>query len=401
MRRSGGDRSSTLLLVAVLLVAINLRGAIAAVSPVLQEIRADLDMSGTVAALLTTVPVLCFAVVAPAAAWLGGRLGIDRAILLACLVIAAGTVGRVLGGSWTLLVGTLVVGAAITVGNVLVPVVAKRDFPDRASGVTGLLTAALCTGAALTAALTAPVAGIASWQVGLASWAGLAVAAAVVWQLATTRERATVAEPPVTLDRRGAGAGLWRSWLAWAVAGFLGAQAAAYYAVTAWLPTLLIQHAGTGVQAAGAGAAAFQILGIAGTLIVAAVATVRRLRRTAGLVAAGWVALLAGLLWQPAAWPLWILVGGVAQGAGIALAMTLVVVRAHDEVVARGLSAMAQLVGYGVAATGPLVVGALYEWSNGWIAPLVFLLGLAGCMALTGIAAGRETTVGGAALQGG
>lgn len=398
MRRSGADRPNALLLVAVLLVAINLRGAIAAVSPVLQEIRSDLAMSGTVAALLTTVPVLCFAVVAPVAAWLGGRLGLDRAILLSCVVIAAGTVGRVLGGSWTLLAGTLVVGAAITVGNVLVPVVAKRDFPTRASGVTALLTAALCTGAALTTALTAPVAAVTNWRIGLASWAALAVAAAVVWQLAATRRRAIGDEPAVPLDR-GAGARLWRSWLAWAVAAFLGAQAAAYYVVTAWLPTLLIEHAGTGVEAAGAGAAAFQFLGIAGTLIVAAVATVSRLRWTAGLVAAGWVVLLAGLLWLPAAWPLWILVGGVAQGAGIALAMMLVVVRAYDEVVARGLSAMAQLVGYAVASTGPLVAGALYEWSGGWAMPLVFTLGLAGCMALTGISAGREATVGGPVPQ--
>jgi MFS transporter, CP family, cyanate transporter len=407
VRPAATPRPNALLLVAILLVGINLRGAIAAVSPVLQEIRADLDMSGTVAGLLTALPVVCFGLVAPAAAWLGGRLGIDRAILLACVVIAAGTVGRVLGGSVLLLVGTLVVGAAITVGNVLVPVVAKRDFPDRANNVTGLLTAALCTGAAVTTALTAPLSAAASsWRIGLASWAVLAVAAAVVWQLATARQTVVTVSPgeaPAALDRasdnRRAGAGLWGSWLAWAVALFLGAQAAAYYAVTAWLPTLLTQHAEIRVETASTAAAVFQILGIAGTLLVAALATVARLRWTAGLVAASWAVLFAGLLWAPAAWPAWILIGGTGQGGGIALAMTLVVVRAYDDVVARGLSAMAQLVGYTVGAAGPLVVGALYEQTGAWPVPLLVMLGLAGCIAATGIAAGRQATVGDPAVR--
>ena len=98
----------------------------------LPEIRADLDLSASMAGLLTTLPVVAFAVFAPAAAWLGHRIGLDRAILYACLVIAAGTVWRVAGGAVTLLAVTMVIGAAMTVGNVLGPVVVKRDFAARA-----------------------------------------------------------------------------------------------------------------------------------------------------------------------------------------------------------------------------------------------------------------------------
>src|SRR5512145_831480 len=137
-----------LLLAGLLLVAFNLRAAIAAVSPVLPEIRADLELSASTAGLLTTLPVLSFAVFAPAAAWLGHRIGLDRAILFACVVIGLGTVWRVAAGAVTLLAVTMVIGAAMTVGNVLGPVVIKRDFTARGATVMGLFTAFLIVGAA-------------------------------------------------------------------------------------------------------------------------------------------------------------------------------------------------------------------------------------------------------------
>lgn len=95
------------LLAAILLVGLNLRGSIAAVSPVLPDIRADLYMSAGMAGLLTSLPVLCFALGAPGAVWLGRRLGIYRALLAGCLVIALATTVRPYAGVWLLLVGLI------------------------------------------------------------------------------------------------------------------------------------------------------------------------------------------------------------------------------------------------------------------------------------------------------
>ncbi len=381
------------LLVGLLLVAFNLRASIAAVSPVLPEIRADLGLSAVAAGLLTTLPVLCFAVLAPAAAWFGRRVGLDRAILIACLVIAIGTILRVLGGPATLLAVTVLVGAAMTVGNVLGPVVIKRDFAARAGVATGAFTALLILGAGAAAALTAPIAGISNWRIGLAIWALLALAAAVVWQRATHRRRRQ-AVPDATPAPTSA-SGLWRSGIAWCLALLMGFQAAAYYIVTAWLPTLLVDVAGADLEAAGVGQAIFQVMGIAGSLLISAVIRTRPSQSwLAWATAAGWAVLPIGLLVWPAAWPVWTFVGGVAQGAGIALPLTLIVLRARDSVAANGLSAMTQLVGYLIGAGGPLAAGLLYEVTGSWFTPTAVIAGLSVAMGVAGAIAGRPVTVG-------
>jgi len=393
----GWRRGGTARLVAVLLVAVNLRGAIAAVGPVLPELRADLALSATTAGLLTTLPVLCFAALAPAAAWVGRRVGTAAALLGSLVALAAGTVLRVLDGAPVLLAGTFVIGAAMTVGNVLLPVVVKREFLGRAGTVTGMYTAALAAGAALTAALSAPVAAVGGWRLGLAVWAPLALVAAVVWVAVGRSAGAWTPDvvPDPSCHAGSSAVRVWRAPVAWAVTVVLAMQSALYYALTTWLPTLLTEDLALDVGTAALAASAFQVLGIPGAVAVPAL--LGRWRSQVGLagaVAAGWAVVPVGLLLWPAAWPVWILVGGVAQGAGISLAFALVVLRSADDEVVRRVSGMSQLVGYSVGAAAPLVVGGLYAASGGWTAPLLLLLGVAAAFCVAGSVAGRPVVLG-------
>jgi MFS transporter, CP family, cyanate transporter len=386
----GPDRT-LVRLAAVLLVALNLRSAIAAVAPVLPQLRGDLNLTAATAGLLTTVPVLCFALLAPGAVALGKWLGLHAAILIGCVGIVVSSIVRVLDGVPVLLGATVVVGAAMTVGNVLVPVVVKAEFGRRAGQVTGFYTAALVTGAAISAALTAPIATVWGWRVALASWAALAaVAAALWWRTSIGR----VEEPGAARDGATGATSPWRSRIAWALGLFFGTQSLCFYAVTAWLPTVLVDEAGLELATAGAGASLFQVLGIAGTLIVPAVVH-RRPRQgwLAAAAAAGWIVLFGGLLLWPAAWLLWVAVGGIAQGASISLALILLVLRAHRVDVARRLSGMAQLVGYLTGAVGPVLVGWLYGLTDAWLVPLLTLTAVGLVMAALGQIAGADRTV--------
>jgi MFS transporter, CP family, cyanate transporter len=391
--------SNGLLLFAVLLVALNLRGAIAAVAPVLPEIRADLSLSAGAAGLLTSLPVLCFAAASPASAWLARRVGLERAVLLGLAGLAVATVLRTLDDVPVLLAGTLAVGVAMTVGNVVVPVVIKRDFPLRAGRVTGLYTAALAGGAAMAAALTAPIAAAWGWRVGLSVWSLPVVVALVVWWLATTDLRAIaagrIADAGADREHRRRGPRVWRSPIAWAVTFFLGFQSFAYFAITAWLPTLLVDRAGLDIATASVGMSLFQLVGIPGTLLIPLLAGRRPQQVWLGVfVACCWCTATTGLLFAPSAWFVWTLVAGFAQGSGISFAFTVLVLRAHDTASARDLSSMAQLVGYTLGAAGPAVVGALYQSTGDWVVPLVLLVTETAMLAGLAFVAGQNRTVG-------
>jgi CP family cyanate transporter-like MFS transporter len=252
----------------------------------------------------------------------------------------------------------------------------------------------------MTAALTAPVAQLWGWRAALAVWAVPALVAAAVWAVAD-RPADPVAPGTTGADggRDDAGPSLWRHPVAWATGLLLALQTMLYYAATTWLPTVLVDRLSAGVSTGAAAATLFQLVGIAGALLVPALVGRRRGQVGFGLViGAGWVVFFAGLLVWPAGWVLWVVVGGLAQGAGVALAFTVVVLRAADEVAARRLSGMVQLVGYGIGATGPLVAGGLYGATGSWLVPLGTLAGLGVCYALVGAAAGRPVTVGGPAV---
>lgn len=395
LRRARTPRPGAVLL-AVLLVGLNLRASIAAVGPVLPEIRADLALSATGAGLLTALPVLCFGLLAPPAGEAGRRLGIDRAIVVGVAAIALATAVRVVDGSALLLAGTVLLGAGMTIGNVLVPPAVKREFGVRAGPVTGLYTAALTAGAALTAALTAPLAAVWGWRIALACWAVLAAVAAVVWLLVVGAGPRPAGGPSAATGPAARPARrIWREPVAWAVSIGLGLQSVLYYAFTAWLPTVLVEDGGVDLGAAAVAAALFQLLGIAGALLVPAV--VGRLPDQRGLavaVALGWCTLPVGLLAAPEAWVVWSALGGVTQGAGVSLAFTVIVLRGRGEDAVRRISAMAQVVAYPIGAAGPLVVGALNGATGGWTVPLLVLTGCAVALGAVGVAAGRAVSVG-------
>ena len=180
-------RSRGLILLAIVLVSFTMRGAIAAVPPLIGDLSADLGLTQAGASLLTSLPVLMFALAAPVAAELGRRLGTGRAVVIGLVLIGVGTLGRVAAGVPTLLVGTAVIGVGITIANVLVPVVIKRDFGLGAGRVTGYFVATMAIGATATSALSVPVAELLGWRGALAIWTVLVPAAMLGWWLHVVR----------------------------------------------------------------------------------------------------------------------------------------------------------------------------------------------------------------------
>lgn len=362
----------TLLLAGVALLAVSLRPAVTAVSPVLEEVQADLGMSTAAAGVLGTAPLLSFAVLAALAPAVIRRLGLERAAWGAMLLVAVGTGLRALApGTVSFVAMSLLALSGMGIGNVAVPPLVRRYFPDRVGAVTALYVVLLCGGTALPAQLAVPVAEVAGWRVSIASWAVLAGVAAVPWVVQSTRT-APAADPllqPQHVPLRT----LVRSSLAWGLALTLGLTSLSTYAVLSWLP-LLLADAGLDPAAAGTMLALYAALGMPISLLVPLVAG--RMTNPFGVVVVAVVLYLvgyAGLGRAPGShtW-LWVSVLGVAP-LTFPLVLTLLSLRSRTPQGAAGLAGFVQAVGYAVAGLGPLVFGLLHDVTDSWAGSLAFL----------------------------
>ena len=388
--------------VAVVLIAFNLRPAFSSIAPVLNEIMADTGLTATGASVLTTAPVLCLGLFSPLAPWLAQRIGTERTALAALLAILLGTGLRGLASAPALMAGSLLAGAGIGVGNVLMPGLLKRDFPDKAPLMTGVYIMSLSVGAAVAAATTAPLrVALGGWWAGaLAAWtlpAAVAMAvAALVWARQIQRQpmvgaAGTNTATPASRPR----IKLWRNPLAWQVTLFMGLQSMLAYVVFGWMAPVLRSRGDSAVTAGlvVSVSVVFQIIAALPAPILAA--RLKRQSRPAAaamvIAAISFVALLAApLSWQ------WVLsaVLGLAQGAAFSLAILIILMRAGDSGTAARLSGMAQGVGYTMAAFGPLLVGMLHDRNGDWSgAGWLFVVAGLGA-AVAGALAGRDRLVG-------
>jgi MFS transporter, CP family, cyanate transporter len=391
--------SPVLLAGGVILVAINLRPAAASIGPVLNRIQAGTGLSSGWAGALATLPVLCFGLLAPLAPVLARRLGVHTSIAAAMSVLLGGMMLRLIPGVGFLFVGTALAGAAIAIGNVLLPVLVRRDFPHRTGTAMALYSTSLIGFAALSAGVTVPLANAlgGGWRPGLAVWALPVAVAAVVWAPAFLPRPATSRPEPETADRASAPAAghsartLLRRPLAWQVTLFFALQSGGFYATLAWLPSIFRSH-GASEAHAGLLLSLTMVVGLITALTVPGLAARSRDQRPlviagCALTAAG----LLGILLAPMSAPyLWTVLLGLGQNAAFPLALMLIVLRGGSIATTEGLSTMAQSVGYALAAFAPLAVGAIHGMARSWTPALILLLALVAPQLLIGLAAGRD-----------
>ena len=391
--RSGSARSgaaTALLVAAIVAVALNQRPAVVSVSPLLGQLRHDTGLSAALGGLLTTVPVLCFGAFAPLAPRLARRMGLESAVALSLVLLAAGIALRLLPPLALLYAGSLLAGAAIALANVLLPAYVKREFP-RPGAVMGAYSASLNVGAALGAAVTVPLAGALGidWRMALGMWLVLALVALALWlPVAGTGHAARTTGPAP------AGAGAWsllRQPLAVQVTAYLGLQSIEFYSIGAWLPTLLAD-AGVPVREGGLLLGISNVIGAAGALVAPSLAGRMRTQRPLLVVVVllYLIGLVGLMLWPSTGTLVWVTAFGLAQGSGFALALTLIVLRSPTPLTAARLGGVAQCLGYLIAAAGPFVLGALHDGTDGWTWPMALLLVMLVPMAWAGWGAARN-----------
>lgn len=398
----------TLALTGILLVALSLRTPVAALSPILDRIGEDITLDPIVLGIIGATPPLAFAASGLLAPLIARRLGLEQALLAALGAMVLGHLGRALAPeALTLTLASTLTLLGVGIGNVLLPPIVRRYFPDRVGLVTSLYATLLSISTAVPALVAVPVADAAGWRWSLAMWLVVSAIAAVPW-VAILLERRPV--PPVVApadnvrtgpielgaielgDAQAAateaaiehpeapparlGARMLRSPTAWAIAVVFGSSSLGAYACFAWLPTLLADEAGVDAASAGALLALYAFMGFPAGLLIPVITA--RFPRSAALLALLGVVFFVvgylGLLLAPAAAPvLWVASAGLGPLL-FPLALVLINLRSASPASTVALSGFVQTVGYLLGATGPFVVGALHNLSGGWSVPLVFLL---------------------------
>jgi CP family cyanate transporter-like MFS transporter len=391
-------RGRVLALVGIVLVAANLRTAVTSLSPIFAEIDGDIGVGSVGLGLLGMLPPLCFALFGVFTPRLVRRLHLEPVLLLALGSIVAGHLVRSLAPNFAVLaIGSALCFAGIGIGNVVLPPLVKKYFPDRVGLVTSLYATVLSVSTFLPPLIAVPVADVAGWHVSLGVWSIVAMLAVVPWIGLIVRERrdaraAAVTDPEIE-EPRGRVL-VHRSPIAWAIAAVFATSSLNAYAMFTWLPTIVTDVAGVTPAQGGLLLSLFSAMGVPASLIVPML--VARLRNVAVLVYVASACFVLGylglLLWPATLTWLWVLLAGLGPLL-FPLALVLINLRtaSHDGAVA--LSGFVQSVGYTLGALGPLVVSLLHAVTGSWTVPLLLLLATGALCAIAGRITGCPTTI--------
>ena len=385
-------RRHLLLIAGILFIASTLRVTFTGAAPLLDAIRADYGLSTAQTGMLTTLPLLAFGLVSPLAAGVGRRLGIERSLLVALVLICLGIGLRSLPSTALLFGGTAIIGCGIALGNVLLPGLIKRDFSQHVARMTGAYSITMGGAAALGSAMVVPLAlaGF-GWHGALLMLMVFPLLALLVW-LPQTRKTATA---PLTGSGAMHNRGIWRSALAWQVTLFLGINSLVYYVIIGWLPAIL-QSLGYSEAQAGSLHGLLQLATAAPGLAIPLILHRLKDQRAIAIIVALMCAISACGLWF---WPgqavVWTLIFGFGSGATMILGLTFIGLRANSAHQAAALSGMAQTIGYLLAACGPPLMGKIHDANGDWQIPLIAVALISVVMALFGALAGRNREING------
>ncbi|MEC0332947.1 MFS transporter [Paenibacillus macerans] len=393
--RKNQAATTWLMVLGIIVIAANLRAPLTSVGSLVSFIRNDIQISNTLAGLITTVPLLAFALLSPLVPKLGRKFGAELIILIALLFLIVGIVIRSLSGAADLYLGTAILGSAIAVCNVLLPSIIKRDFPHQIGAITGVYSISMSLCGAIASGISVPLAVGAGlkWQGALGIWGILCVVSILCWlpQLRNQIKPTTISGEH-TVKRE---VNVWRSSLAWQVTMFMGIQSMIFYVLIAWLPEIL--H-GQGIDSSRSGwyLSIMQLSPLPFSFIVPVIAG--RMSNQRSLVIITAILLIMGILGllygSSSILLLWVIMLGVGGGFAFGLAMMFFGLRTENAHQAAELSGMAQSIGYLFAASGPALIGFLHDITKNWTLPLLILLSASVFLFVFGIGSARNRFVG-------
>lgn len=387
----------TLLVAAILLVAVNLRPAITSVGPLIGTIRDDIGLSNWNVALLTSLPLIAFMLISPIAPKIANKLTSERALLLGLFILVIGIILRSISLMFFLFFGTFLVGFGIAICNVLLPSIIKDKFPFKVAIMTSLYTTIMTLFATIASGVSIPLAdGVKlGWEISLVVWVIPVIIGLVFWFIIVTKNKPKSNHQIVSDKQNVSNNRIWQEPLAWYVAMFMGLQSFIFYVIVSWLPEIL-QFYGVGKTGSGFMLSYYQLIGVPVSFVMPIIAIKMKKQRLIILIVNA--LFITGLLLllinkSLAAIIIATTLLGIGGSSNFALALTFFSIRAKNAKDAVELSGMAQSVGYCIAAIGPILLGFLFDITQDWKYPLFVLIGVMITIILVGMQAGKDRYV--------
>lgn len=389
-RKKSFYRRPEWLIIGIICIAANLRAPVTGVAPVIESIQQSYSLTAAQAGLLTSSPLLFFAIFSLVAAPLARFVGLERALFIAITAMVVGVFWRIYPSIFSLYAGNNLIAVGIALGNVLVPSLIKAYFPQRIAFLTAIYSLMMGISAAIVSALAIPLTEHTAWgwRTSLLSVSLIIVVSWVVWlpQIHKGPRR----KKDATQQAR---APIWRHPIAWQVTIFLGCNSLFYYIFVSWLPSLLTSLGFSAAIAANMHGLMQLASAVAGLLILPVVRHFSDQKPAVVCAVAPIFIGLLGLWWVPSLALIWALLLGLGSGAVFVLALSFFGMRVTTTAQAASLAGMAQFVGYLLAATGPSLMGAFYDWTHSWVPMLVFCLFVATVILIFGLLAGRNVKI--------
>lgn len=374
-------------LASVVFISMLLRPPLAAIGPLLLEIKQTYGLTQTQLGLLTSAPVLCFGLGAFAGPAMVRWLGLNRSFTVILTAMTLLIACRVWLGYTFLLIATILLGLAIAVSNVLFPTLIRAEFPKRIAAMTAFYTTLLSVFSALASAVAYPLSvEMHSWQSSLAVWAIPGLLGLATW-LVASRHESIEAEPVAVGFEQ---AKLWTNPLTWAIAVFFGFQSANFYVLLNWLPTMLVSKGFTPTDA-GSLLGILSMIGIpVGMTITANLQRFRSL--TAVLIAISSITAAGVAFFLLDSTFVWfgVVLTGVGLASSFPVSLALIAMKAKSQEATTGLSAVSQGVGYLVAAASVYLAGFAFDLTHSWAPVLVGQVVLSLAQAAAGVYAAKH-----------
>ena len=372
-----------LALSAIALLAVNLRTAVASISPVVTFIQEEISLPIVTIGLLGVAAPLAFAIATSLSYPPARRIGVEKTLMLTIAMIVTGNLLRALAwDSTALFAGSLLALLGAGMGNVLLPVMVRKYFPNRVGIISSFYITLTAVSATAGAFFAVPVAQELGWRASLGQWAILAALTflPVLFLLKNSR-------PEARSQSTAGQKAIWRSPTAWAIAGVQGMTSIFGYVSFAWMPLMLIEHNGVSVPEAGLLLSLFSIMGLPVSLLVPIIAT-RYAKSHAPIIffsaLMGTSGTLGVLFGDNSV--LWLAVIGIGLGPTMfPLALTLFNLRSRERSTVLALSAFGQGVSYTTATITVFTIGILREVTGGWEAALWLMFAVALLSSLAGI----------------